>query len=590
MGIDIFFVVSFLTFLSGMIFVYKVPEKVSLFRSMIICFITELCFGAVIAGIYSIAGIRVHLISMGIAYLIMGMEVWGLIVYQKRMQKLEILKVDIYAAFVIVFWFLIIFIKVFTPSILNTYTNSDPAVHYKNALRVMDTGRVSAMYFAEVYNGLVMELLAPFVTRYNLYKAFILADSFANLLNVFLFYCLTIPFVRTKFSKIVIPFLGFLYFAGWPFYSYAAGGFVYFGWGVTLFAYVVYMLTQLYESQERRNQMVLLGLVLIGCFSVLVCYLIFIVSLAAVVLVSLICIAKKNGIVVFGRYKIQIGIAVLIMGIGAFSFCFWGYFGGDISFVFEALRFDGGIAKELYQDFIFLIPAFFYMGWKYIKNKEINIIFICISALLAYILCTFAMCWFGLMSSYYYYKSYYLLWLFTWVINMVFIDYLFQKDKALLFSYGGTLLFAIFITLSGADSALEAKGIVVDDSSVLIYSSPFPIWDRMEQFFVMDQYVEDKHALIELSRYINDTFPKERVPMLADVYLLDIWYNTYTNKDWVYITSGEHLAEAIQEYKEEGRRYIAVYQNTERYWDNKELLLDYENIFDNGYYGVYMLY
>lgn len=590
MGIDLFFVGSFLIFLLGMIFVYKAPEKVSLIRSAIICFITELCLGAVVVGIYSIVGIPVHLISMGIAYLIMGFSVWGIIACQKKMQKLAIFRVDVYSVFVIILWFLAVFIKVFTPSIVNAYINADVAAHYKLAIRVLDTGEVSAMYFAEVYNGLVMELFSPFVERYSLYKAFVLADSFANLLNVFMFYCLVIPFLKTKFSKMITPFLSFLYFVGWPFYSFVAGGFVYFGWGVTLFAYVVYMLIKLYDSKERKNQIILLGLILVGCYSVLVCYMLFIVSLAGVVLISLICVAKKNGIVVFGRYKIQIAITLLLITAGAFSICFWGYFQGDISYVFRALGNDGGIAKELYQDFIFLLPTFFYMGWKCIKNKEVNIIFICVGVLLAYILCTFVMCLAGIMSPYYYYKSYYLLWFFTWIINLVFIDYLFQADKVLLFSYGGTLLFAIFITLSGADSKLEEKGIVEDNVSAYVYPSPFPIWDRMEQYFVLDHYLEDKDALIDLSRYINDTFPKENILMLSDVWLLDIWYNTYTYNDYAYITSSEHLVEAIQECKNEGCRYVAVYQNSQRFWDNKELPSDYERVFDNGYFGIYVLY
>lgn len=588
---NFFFFISFVSFLSGLVLVYKVPEMVSLFRCVIICLITELCFGAVIVGIYSLVGAPIHLASLSIAYLIMGVTVWGIVAYQKKIQELEISKVDIYSLFVIILWFLAVFIKVFTPSIENAYINSDPAVHYKNALRVLDTGRVSAMYFAETYNGLVMELFAPFVTRYSLLKPFILADSFANLLNVFMFYCLIISFVQSKFVKIIIPLLSFLYFVGWPFNSYVAGGFVYFGWGVTLFAYVVYMLIKLYESRERRSQIILLGLVLLGCFSVLVCYLLFIAILAPLVLISLIYVAKKNHMIVFGRRKTGICIAVLLMAIGVFSFCFWGFFHGDMIYVFDALKTDGGIAKELYQDFVFLIPAFFYMGWKYIKNKEINIIFITTGVILVYIICTFLICLSGIMSPYYYYKSYYLLWFFTWIMTIEFIDYLFQKDKVLLFSYGGTLLFAIFITLSGVDSALERKGIVIDDSSVLVYSSPFPIWDRMEQFFVMDQYLEDKHALIDLSRYINDEFSEEeKIPMLGDVYFLNMWYNSYTNNSGIYITSDELFADSIEECKKAGYQYIAVYQNMKRYWDNKELLNGYENVYDNGYYGIYMLY
>lgn len=582
--ISLFFVVSFVCFLSGLVLVYKVPEGVSLFRSVIICIITELCFGAVVVGIYSLVGVPIHLISLSIAYLIMGAAVWGIILYQRKVQRLEILKVDVYSMIIIILWFLGIFIIVFSPSILLVYINSDPAVHYKNALNVLNTGRVSAMYFAETYNGIVMGLLSPFLTKYSLYKAFILADSFANLLNVFMFYCLVSPFVKSRFTKMLVPFLCFLYFAGWPFQSYVSGGFVYFVWGVTLFSYVVYMMIKLYESKERRIQLVLLGLVLLGCFSVLVCYLLFITILAPLVLISLMCIAKKKNIVVYSKYKIRIVITILLMAFGVFSFCFWGYFHGDMARVFETLRIDGGIHKELYQDFLFLLPAVFYMGWNYIKNKENNIIFISVSVTLVYIIFSFVICLCGIMSPYYYFKSYYLLWVFVWIMNILFVEYWIERDKMILFSYGGMLIFAGLMALSGVGSALEKKGVAT-------YSSAVPIWDAMQLFIAQEHYMADKDALRDLSKYIDETFPEEvNIPMLGDTYFLNIWYNSFTDNDSIYITSGEVLAESIEECKEMGYQYVVVYQNTERYWDNRELLNGYESVYNNGYYGIYMLY
>lgn len=574
-----------------MIFVYKVPEKVSLFRSMIICYITELCFGAVVVGIYSLMGIPTGLISLGISYFIMGAVAWGIIIRQKKVQKVKIIKADVYSALIITLWFLIIFLKVFSPSILNVYTNSDPAEHFRNALRVLDTGKVSAMYFAEVYNAAVMELLEPFLLRPTLYKAFILADSFANLINVFMFYCLMATFVRSRFVKAIVPFLSCLYFLGWPFFSYVIGGFVYFGWGVTLFAYVVYLLIRLYDSEDRRNQIVLLGLVLLGGFSLLVCYLLFVVILAGVVLLSLMYTARKNGLAVSKKTLLRIGTAVLILAIGIFAFCFWGYFKGDLAYILRALRKDGGIARELYQDFVFLLPGVFYMGWKYIRNKEVNIIFVSTGVILAFICVTFMMCLGRIMSPYYFYKSYYLFWLFTWIINAAFIECLFEKDKVLLFSCGGTLLLVIIITLSGTDSILAAKNIVIDEVSDRLYPSPFPIWDRAEIFIGQKEYVEDNHALIDISIFVNEELPEtEEVPIIAELSWSEKWYYSFTGYRGICIGSDEEYVNAILNYKDAGYKYFVLCQNTQRYRDNIELLSDFENVYNNGYYGVYMLY
>ena len=589
MGINIFFVISFLVLLSGLICFYKKPEKISLLKSIIICYITELCLGAIVVWIYSIVGVSICLVSLGSAYFLMGILVWIMIINQKKIQRLEIVNIDVYSISIILLWFLITFIIVFSPQILNVYTNSDPANHYSFALRMMDTGKVSTMYFAEVYNAIIMKLFEPFIVRINLYKAFILADSLANLLNVLMFYVLATSFFESRFIKIILPFLSFLYFAGWPFFSYVVGGFVYFGWGVTLFAYVVYLLIKLYNSEYRRNQIALFILVLIGCFSELVCYMLFAPILYVVVFISLVCVAKKNQLAFPKRYKLIIGLLVLVIAIVAFYICFWGFFQGDLTAVFNALKTDGGIAKELYQDFIFLMPAVFYMGWRCIKNKKLDFAIISVIVILGYIGCTFILCLCGVISPYYYYKSYYLLWLFAWIINIAAMEHFWVKDKAILFAYSGTILFAIFITLSGFDSKLEEKGIVVDEVSEQLYASPFPIFDRMEMFLGQEHYLKDKEALIDVSKYIMETFKgQESVPMISDVYWLDKWYNCFTGNNGIYIVSDEEFAGTLQECKNIGYKYILIYQNTERYRNNLSLLEDYQIIYNNGYFGLYM--
>ena len=112
---------------------------------------------------------------------------------------------------------MVVFIKTFTLEVANVYRNSDPGVHYGMALNVLKTGETTTMYFAPVYNALVMAIFQPFLAEINLYKAFILADSFANLLNLVVFWVLGISFCKSRFMKIILPVIGIFYFSGWPF-------------------------------------------------------------------------------------------------------------------------------------------------------------------------------------------------------------------------------------------------------------------------------------------------------------------------------------------------------------------------------------
>lgn len=588
MILNLFFIICFLILLTGMLWLYKVPEKVSLLRSFFLCFITELCMGAAITGLLSLAGLPVGLLSLGIGYLAIGCLIWVIILRGKKLQKLQLLPEDLYAFGVIALWFVMIFLVTFSPSINLAYLNSDPAVHLNLARNVMQTGRTSNMYFAEVFNAVVMKLFQPFISGTNLYKAFILSDSFANLINVYMFYCLGASMIRNRFSKLILPFLCFLYFIGWPYYSYAVGGFVYFGWGVTLTAYVVYLLILLYHSEERRNRLALMGLIAVGCYSVLVCYLLFSVILFGIVILALVLTARKNGLTLSKKKLLTAAAIVLLCLSAAAAFCFWGYFGGDFTYVLSALKEDGGIAKSFYQDFVFLLPGFFYMGYHYIKNRQPDLIFIASLVTIAYIFFTFFFCIAGILSSYYFYKPYYVLWFFIWLINIAFVDRLIEKDKIMLFSYGGAILLALLFTLSGADTRLEEAGIIYNDiARSNMYPSPFPLYDRAELFIKMDHYLPDKNAMIDMTNYIKENLPNTPVPLLSDEYWVMMWYGSFSGNTGTYVYSNDIIPEAVAQYKEEGIQYAALYKNTERFWNNNDLMGEYETVYDNGYFSIY---
>ena len=405
---SLFFVFAVVFLLSNMILVYKVPYRISFVKCAVVCFITEICFGALIAQCCSIVNIFIDLYSVGIGYLFIGVVLFVYNLRNRKIQQLYLNRIDMYSVITICVWFGIIFLKVFTPEILLTYRNVDPANHYIWAMNVVNEGTISTMFFAELYNGLFIEILQPILTEISLYKAFILADTFANLLNVFMFYCVGSHFCKKMFSKKILPFICLGYFLGWPFYNYAIGGFVYFGWGVTLFAYIVYLIIQLKYTKDEKQSFIVWLLIIIGCYCVLVCYIYFVPIIGMIVLCELFRTIRKNGIQL--DWKVKGSIAIFILCAGAIAFCvvYFGFFEGDVLYVFNALKAHGGIQNELYKDFVFLMPIVIYMFWQRFKNQELDTIYNVIGIILFWIFVTFVLCLNEFISPYYYYKSYYL--------------------------------------------------------------------------------------------------------------------------------------------------------------------------------------
>lgn len=585
MGAQIIFICGFLLLTAGLMCIKKVPERVSFLRSLVICYITELCLGAVLAGVYSVVKLPIGLFSMGIGYLVLALMVWGWIIYRKEIQKFAIYAVDVYFFLVITVFFGILFLKMFTVDVSLIYRNSDPGEHYGLALKVLEKGKVSGMYFAAWYNALVMELFQPFLVRLNLYKAFILADSFSNYINILMFYTLAATFFKSKVVKALSPVICMLYFLGWPFFSYIAGGFVYFGIGVTLFAYVIYLLVVLSKCSKRQDIIAVLLLVALGVFNVAICYMLFVPVLVSCIGVHLWRFCTERKIKLSGKRIVQIVGIIGSLGVIIFCVCYFGFFKGDFSKIFSSLQIEGGIHRELYEDMIFLIPFAIYLGGYYLKKKKSDIIFntLILISMIAVVAFVFLLA--GGMSGYYYYKLYYLLWFFLWLVAVEAVEYFIVEDRLFLWAYAVPFMLAMLITLTGLDDWFASRNLLDEN-----YASIFSVYDVTKSYIREDKDIADKEALISVSQYILDELEDEDVPLITsrEKYYLPPWYRDFTgNKS--YFANGGKLGNVVNELVEEGYSYILMHQSSISYREDGSILEKYDVIYNDGYYGIYKI-
>ena len=207
------------------------------------------------------------------------------------------------------------------------------------------------------------------------------------------------------------------------------------------------------------------------------------------------------------------------------------------------------------------------------------------------ILFTFGLCFAGIISPYYYYKTYYLFWALLWLINIYAIDYFMQKDMAIVIAYGMPFLFAVFMTLSGWDWRLAKKGIIVDEVSFRHMPSLFSIYDRAEIFISQEDDNSDKAGLSDICQYIDNNYPEEEnnIPLIYTQYYLGPWYLTYTGAESVYAPEPEEMEEAVRKMKSEGYHYIVIHQNSDAYRSLVSLFERYDLLYTNGYYGLYRL-
>jgi len=594
MGVQIIFIAAFGLLLTGLICLKKTSERISFFRSAVVCLITELCLGAVLGGVYTLVKIPVGLLSMGIGFFVSAVLVWGWIFFRREMQSYSVYAIDIYAFSVITLFFGYLFFRVFTPEIAIVYKNSDPGTHYGMALKVLQTGKLGRMYFTELYNSLVMEMFRPLLKEITLYKAFILSDTFFNYVNILMFYILLSTVLHSKLLKAVSPFICIFYFLGWPFYSYVAGGYVYFGVGVTLFSYTVYLLLLLRDSREAWKDKMLFAMLALGIFSVTVCYMLFTPVLCLVTAVCVLCLLRERKIVIPKALLFKAAGIVLALGILLFCICFFGFFKGDISRVLSSLRIEGGIHRELYKDFLFLLPPVIFMCLHYYKQKKADFLFLSWAVTAGITVIVFFVYLSGAISGYYYYKLYYLNWFFLWLVCAEAAEYFMRQNRVILYAYGIPVAAAVILTFLDTDAYLIKRDMINTSSPTL-----FPIYGVTMDYIKNSRETEEMDGLRSVSLYINENFEGEEIgiPFICsiDKFNYPVWYRDFTGYAGKMADRGndssnpKYVGTILEQLEKDGYAYFLVIKTADCYVENEMLFEQYEAVYDNGYYGLYKM-
>lgn len=586
--LNILFVCIFSILVLGMTMIRTSDEEVSFIKSVIVNIWTVISLGAALAFVMDLLSIPIMVRSMAAAYGICAVFVWGYLLKgrTKRIQKFVFHWSDFFSIICCIMIWGYVFIKVFGFDFTIAYNNVDAGTHFKMANEILGTHRLNRMYFAALYNSLVMELLQPFLIKETMYKAFIIADASLNLLNILMFYVLASEFVKSKFSKAVLPAIMIFYFFGWPVWSWIAGGFVYFGAGVTAYIYGIYVLYQVDKSNGKTAKIYYCVLTLLALFSIIECYLLF----TPIFLLTVIGYALyENWDKLTKKYLIYgIGCIVIISAI-AFALIYWGYFHGKANAILKFLKTDGGVHRELYKDFMFLLPVNAYIC--VVKYKEKRIDLLTISIILQFVVTALALvanvC--GVMSDYYYFKLYYLGWALQFVGVACAIEYFWNEKKQVVYFCILPIVMAAILETTGL-----SQNIIWSTSG---NSEMFPVITQSMIYIksLHDNNSNRKGRFITVCKWVNDNLSEESVPMATNFNdVLMTWYTAITGEN-IYIVDidklegVEQLESMIQSFKESEYKYFVMMQDTEIYTENVGWFEKFGKLYDDGCYGVYAI-
>ncbi|MGN0437436.1 MAG: hypothetical protein ACI4F4_02855 [Lachnospiraceae bacterium] len=526
------------------------------------------------AAIGTVLHIPVNLLSVGIADVLLGCVCWYFILKKGTTQKHCVEKIDV-IAWVIMFGAIAMFAyHRYGLDMHLHYISIDPAQHLKMAMNTMYGQRVSAMYYACFHNGLLIQLLAPFRDPTRYYQIYVFGDVLHLLLACLMFYGTIRKYLKDNFLKIAAVIVSLIYVNGYPANS-TIFGFTYLGMCVTIIACTI-VLVDGFISDELNKWMgvVFISLCCLGIFEGYVLFMpVMFFSIFFCVLYKQHQMAK---LVSWDTIKICLGIFLIPTIIGLY-FTYNGVFASSGTTVGSAISQEGGIYKDLFSNFVLILPLALFGFYYLAKEKKKHVLLFIFPLLAGFILSLFALGMTERVSSYYFYKNYYLLWLIVFVLAFIGLTYVEKKSRLLIAMGLFMWLFVLYIGHVSIETRIgnrNARYVTNNNShafcDVFIFNRDAKgamaySGDKLKVYqYVMKELMGEDEAYIPLAGSWEDYY----------------WMEAITNQrsyDFQYWNTGdESFFENLMDVNYVmAFRDSNIYQNYSQYFDNMEKV--YEN-------------
>lgn len=468
------------------------------------------------------------------------------------------------------------------------YETSDPAVHMRMAMECIN-GQSAAggggMIISQFTNALWIEMLAPICSGAYSFRAFIIKDVYNLFLAGILFF---VAFSLTNKRRVYcyVGVLTMVYLAGYPL-SNLLFGFQYLGLGVSTVCFL--FLCANIHSMRQVNRWWTISLLNLGCIGSSLSYTLF-APIVYIALFLFLCwdylceynFAWKNAKRIKGIVSLALSVFLIptllsLYYIVILQLTRWGIGVGT------ALSHEGYIYRNLYSDFILILPFALYGWWTGIKEKALNLL--SFLAPLAMMYCGYFL-WKmvrGDVSTYYYYKLNYLNAFIIYGLGAIGLMQLLIKTSAAVNSYllSWGVVFLLFVT--GWVSTLNGYNINL---------APFADEAAMFRIFQTNKFYlshnTSNHDWIILSDAIDKYGETDRTNLILGDWLSCYWYEALANETiapmYPHLVGSERVLDMFindESYSD----YMVVISGSEEALAVEDQLTNFEIVFqcDSGY-------
>ena len=522
--------------------------------------------------------IPVNLVTFGIFDLVAAVYFWLPVYKKKETQKYIYGIVDVIFLILVVVavvWFARNRYYGFHLSI--NYKTVDPAPRFREAMDFVNDQSISRMFYAQVVNGTMIELLAPFERVDYYYRFYVLSDVVQLLMSGVMFFGVIRKYIKGKFLAAgVIASLIFL--LGYPLNS-TIYGFTYLGMSLTLVA-MLFVVTDLF-MEERLTKWFHIFLLMLGCHAMFQCYALFMpVTYLAIIFAIFLKQYRKK--ILISKDTVVTCLAVFLFPcISGLWYTYMDVFVKDDVSVGSAISAEGAIYRDLYSNFLPFLPLAIYGFVKLIQSRKNKMI-----SWFAPFFAAFTLGMFGLayhnrsVSTYYLYKDYYMLWLIVCALAFYGVYRMTKEARVVTACYIGTWAFVLLFYVSGLENR------IYNNNNLFMDSIKGPQYNDLVCFNLNTMkeppYAEPRMAMAHyVYEELLETGKTDKPVPCAYNDDQFYWYEGVTNQrlsDYMYWKSDY---DTFKENLEENCDYVSVMIDSRIYVDNQEYFDSMEKVFEN---------
>lgn len=586
------YLISIIALLTTAILVKKKENKLDIVKAITITIVLFLCYQTFISYAYTMLHIPITLLSLTITNIAITVILAGVMIWKKEIQAYQFDLRDI--IFIVILAFVVFFVACcnFGMPVNIKYIMTDASLHYLSAqefyeneslLLTVDNIKSSNAMMPGAYSniGILFKTFAPWIGETNLYQVFIGFDIFALFLSGMMFFVTIKKYIKTTLTYFIAGALSIIYLLGYPLNNMLFGYF-YLGIGVLAINAIVAIM-QDWKEEDKLNTWHMIPTIFLLCFELFFSYYLFVPPIyGAIFIYYLFYFHKQKGKWINKNmvlWSIITLIAPAIMG-----FCYHvlpGLLSTTQIQVGNVIQLEGYIYRNLFSNILLFVPfAIYYL----VKEKKIQFDMISIIIWIIY-MCVLYVSIFKLnISTYYFFKTYFVLWQFAIYLTFRGICYLVEENK-----YGKIIasVYIGFYILLMIHSFLTSNVPVIKDT----FNKNEKITDVMDIFGInktvllrvdVDYTIEE----IEILNYVKENniqLKNNNALILADQ-RQEFWfwamlkYQFKTNLE--YATTKDH----IKLWNNDGYEYLIYFNRSKYYKSYKDMLNlnDSEVIFKNN--------